>query len=85
MENLFKQFKIENAIWTKNMDNNYIQITFTLKIDALYEEVLEIFKEYCIGFKYGSSVSIVPCSLHYGARLDQLMKDNGSEDNYNDT
>ncbi|KAK9711140.1 protein of unknown function (DUF389), partial [Popillia japonica] len=55
MENLFKQFKIENAIWTKNMDNNYIQITFTLKIDALYEEVLEIFKEYCIGFKYGSS------------------------------
>ncbi|GJQ77228.1 hypothetical protein Trydic_g14897 [Trypoxylus dichotomus] len=86
MEKIIKQLKIENSVWTKNLDNNYIQVTFTLRIDDLYEEVLEILKEYHIGFKYGSSVSVVPCTLHYGPKFDDTTKDNDSqESNYKDT
>lgn len=80
MENILKQLQIENSVWTKSLDNNYMQITFALNIDSLYEEILEILKDYEIGSKYNSSVSVIPCTLHHSSKIEHPNHINTEDD-----
>ncbi|KAJ8922429.1 hypothetical protein NQ315_004375 [Exocentrus adspersus] len=70
LRDILQQFNIENSIWCKNEEENYLQAVFSIESSDNCEDILEILKENGIGHRLNSNVSVMPCTLHYHGNVD---------------
>lgn len=64
MNEMFKTFYIDNAVWSLSKNTKYYQITFFVETNVCHELVLSALNESGIGQKNGSSMSMIPCAIY---------------------
>lgn len=64
MNEMFKKFNIDNAVWQLSKNTKYYQITFFVETNICHELVLTTLNEWGIGEKNGSSMSMIPCAIY---------------------
>ncbi|XP_061714978.1 uncharacterized protein LOC133523422 isoform X2 [Cydia pomonella] len=73
------QLGIDNATWTSTRGDKYWKVLFSLESSDVCEELLQVLGKFGIGSRFQSSVSLVPCALHFKAADTDLPR-NGSEE-----
>lgn len=64
MNEMFKKFHIDNAVWQLSKNTKYYQITFFVETNVCHELVLTTLNEWGIGEKNGSCMSMIPCAIY---------------------
>lgn len=60
---ILKKMKVKTALWQRSEEGDVYHITFSVTSGYTHEKMLTMLKEWGIGDREGSSVSIVPCTL----------------------
>lgn len=60
---ILKKMKIKTALWQRSESGDAYQITFSLESGYCHEKMMTMLREWGIGEREGSSVSILPCQL----------------------
>ncbi|XP_063535661.1 uncharacterized protein LOC134745533 isoform X2 [Cydia strobilella] len=79
LSEVITQLGIDNATWTSTRGDKYWQVLFSLESSDVCEELLQILGKFGIGSRFQSSVSLIPCALHFKAAVTDLPR-NGSEE-----
>lgn len=61
LQQLLRKFQITNALWLRSMDGASYQITFTLELNEIYENLYDALQLWGIGDREGSAVSVMNC------------------------
>ncbi|XP_018572228.1 uncharacterized protein LOC108911715 [Anoplophora glabripennis] len=81
LRDILKQFHVDNSFWSKNVEDNYLQVVFSIESSDRCEDILEILRENGIGHRQNSIISVIPCTLHYhGHENEDNEKDSLSLD-----
>ncbi|XP_063363110.1 uncharacterized protein LOC134651926 isoform X2 [Cydia amplana] len=78
LSEVITQLGIDNATWTSTRGDKYWQVLFSLESSDVCEELLQVLGKFGIGSRFQSSVSLIPCALHFKAAETDLPR-NGSE------
>ncbi|XP_049798318.1 uncharacterized protein LOC126253084 isoform X3 [Schistocerca nitens] len=65
VEDLIETKHIYTCAWSECQGGNYKQATFTLEPGDKCDDILNELSEWGIGSRHHSSVSVIPCSLHW--------------------
>ncbi|XP_063382398.1 uncharacterized protein LOC134668855 isoform X1 [Cydia fagiglandana] len=79
LSEVITQLGIDNASWTSTRGDKYWQVLFSLESSDVCEELLQVLSKFGIGSRFQSSVSLIPCALHFKAADTDLPR-NGSEE-----
>ncbi|XP_063623468.1 uncharacterized protein LOC134795517 isoform X2 [Cydia splendana] len=79
LSEVITQLGIDNATWTSTRGDKYWQVLFSLESSDVCEELLQVLSKFGIGSRFHSSVSLIPCALHFKAADTDLAR-NGSEE-----
>lgn len=60
---ILKKMKVKSALWQRSDQGDVYHIMFSVESGYTHEKMLTMLKEWGIGDREGSSVSIVPCTL----------------------
>lgn len=80
MNELFKQLKINNAVWQLTKNKRFHQITFSVESNAHVEVILATLNEWGIGQQNGSTLSMISCTIYnQSTESDADQQDTRSE------
>lgn len=60
---ILKKMKVKSALWQRSEAGDVYYITFSVQSGYTHEKMLTMLREWGIGEREGSSVSIIPCTL----------------------
>ncbi|XP_037038061.1 uncharacterized protein LOC119075657 [Bradysia coprophila] len=80
LEELLHKLHIEHVTWSCDKKGNYHHVIFPLQSGDPCETTLHCLTELKIGINFGSSVSVLPCTVTY----DALKDSNSFEEPYSD-
>lgn len=63
LTDILETFQIKNSVRQLTQGKHFYQITFTVECDIRPELILSMLNEWGIGYKYESSVSMIPCTI----------------------
>ncbi|KAL3275628.1 hypothetical protein HHI36_020381 [Cryptolaemus montrouzieri] len=69
LEDILETFGITNAVWYRG-EGDYVQVVFPLESQEQCEAILHKLNSNNIGRLYDSSVSVLPCSVHYNGHIN---------------
>ncbi|KAJ8979770.1 hypothetical protein NQ317_015247, partial [Molorchus minor] len=69
---------IINCTWCKNDENTYIHVIFSIETETSdrCEEILDMLKENHIGYRFSSTVSVMPCTIQFHGHENIRSKPN---------
>jgi len=81
LQNTLDELNISNAVWKRNKSKDFYQVTFPADA-AQCETVLQRLHTAGFGSKYSSTLSVLPCTLHYQQKSENQLdvEDCDSED-----
>lgn len=65
LRDILVKVRVKNAIWIKSDNKKLYQIHFMVENGHRQENILQMLREYGIGIREGSIVSMIPCSVFY--------------------
>lgn len=60
---ILRKMKIKTALWQRSEAGDAYQVTFSLESGYCHEKMMTMLREWGIGEREGSSVSVLPCEL----------------------
>lgn len=60
---ILNKMKVKSALWQRSDQGDVYHIMFSVETGYTHEKMLTMLKEWGIGEREGSSVSVIPCTL----------------------